>query len=343
METLPKVSIIATFYNSASLGDFVHKTMQSLLLQTYENIEFVFVNDGSQDDTLLQLQEYQKKDDRIFIINKKNEGTAQYAKAAGQEAATGDYIMLFDHDDALSHDAIEKAVEAFIENPLLEMVGFMVKVCFANGKTRALYNLDEIITSEKKFSKKIMSGIDALSKTIGRYDFHFRGVYKKNVFKQQSFRFTEKLLNADEIVERLILEHVQYIGNCNAMYFHYIFPNSSAKSFNLKKTDLVVTDIILRAYFKRIKLYETRKQIFEFVAYKNFISGLKTLSFFRKKISPNDLDFYLQRLRDSHLAINKQEVLKNYSSISKIYNFFLLSLPFKYLFKYYQIKEVLSK
>ncbi len=61
MENQPKVSIIATFYNSVSLGDFVHRTMRSLLLQTYQNLELIFVNDGSLDNTLSQLEEYQKK------------------------------------------------------------------------------------------------------------------------------------------------------------------------------------------------------------------------------------------------------------------------------------------
>ena len=154
MENQPKVSIIATFYNSVSLGDFVHKTMRSLLLQTYQNLELIFVNDGSLDNTLSQLEEYQKKDNRIIIVNKKNEGTAQYAKAAGQDVATGEYVMLFDHDDEVSLDAVEKAVKTFQENPSLQMVGFIVKVCFADGKQRAIYNLDEKISSVENFKNK---------------------------------------------------------------------------------------------------------------------------------------------------------------------------------------------
>lgn len=98
----PKISIITTFYNSVKLGDFVHRAMKSLLNQTYENIEFICVNDGSTDETLAHLKDYEKKDPRIIIINKKNEGVAQYAKAAGQDTASGDYIMLFDHDDQIS-------------------------------------------------------------------------------------------------------------------------------------------------------------------------------------------------------------------------------------------------
>ena len=67
----PKISIITTFYNSVKLGDFVHRAMKSLLNQTYENIEFICVNDGSTDETLAHLKDYEKKDPRIIIINKK--------------------------------------------------------------------------------------------------------------------------------------------------------------------------------------------------------------------------------------------------------------------------------
>ena len=343
MENQPKVSIIATFYNSVSLGDFVHKTMRSLLLQTYQNLELIFVNDGSLDNTLSQLEEYQKKDNRIIIVNKRNEGTAQYAKAAGQDVATGEYVMLFDHDDEVSLDAVEKAVKTFQENPSLQMVGFIVKVCFADGKQRAIYNLDEKISSVENFKNKNITGKEALKKTIGRYDFYFRGLYKKEVFKSHSFRFTEKLLNADEIVERLILENVKLIGNCDAIYTHYIFPNSSAKSFNLKKTDILVTDIFLRNYFKRLDIYDSKKENFEYVAYKNFLTGIKTVVFFTKSFNKDELKFYLNRLQNSYNSLEKKEILKNYSLFAKIYNHFILSLSLKNLYRFYLLKQKIKK
>lgn len=339
MKNTPKVSIIATFYNSVSLGDFVHQTMKSLLNQTYKNIEILCINDGSQDQTLSQLLEYQKKDNRIIIIDKKNEGAAQYAKAAGQKNATGDFIMLFDHDDELSPNAIELAVNQFIEKPDLQMVGFIVKVCFENKKTREIYNLDEPLKDLNDFYYKKINGKEALQKTIGRYSFYFRGLYRKSIFDLVSFSFTQKLLNADEIVERLILEKVNYIGNCKGVYTHYIYHNSSAKSFNLKKTDIVVTDQILRTYFKSLGYYESKKILFEFVAYKNLIDGIKTLAYFTKKLAPKERIFYVERLQNAFNEIDKTSVLKNYSGLGKQYNSILLSFNFKNLYRFYQFKN----
>jgi len=67
-----KVSIITTFYNSVTLGDFVHRSMKCLLNQTYRDIEFICINDGSKDETHIQLKEYADLDQRIIVIDKKN-------------------------------------------------------------------------------------------------------------------------------------------------------------------------------------------------------------------------------------------------------------------------------
>lgn len=334
----PTVTIITTFYNSVLLGNFVQKAMDSLLKQSYKNIEFICVNDGSTDDTLNQLLTFQKKDDRIKIINKENEGTAQYAKAAGQDAATGDYMMLFDHDDAISHDAVEKAVQAFAENSELDMVGMIVKTVFSDHKIKNIYAVDEQLKSMEDYRPHSISGSEALQKTIGRYDIHFRGFYRKELFKKVSFRFTEKLLNADEIVERQLLQHAQKIGTCGGIYTHYIFLNSSAKSFNLKKTDIVATDIYLRNFAKKLNLYESRKEIFEKVAYKNFIDAIKIHHHFKSTLSAEQNEFYTRRLQDAYKGLDKEIVLRNYKGFAKIYNRILLS-SFSLLNQFYQFKK----
>lgn len=334
-----KVSIITTFYNSVKLGDFVHKAMKYLLNQTYKNIEFVCVNDGSSDETLSQLKYYKNLDDRIIIIDKINEGTAQYAKAAGQDIASGDYIMLFDHDDEISNDAVEKAVNTFREYPELDMVSFVVKVCFPDGKIKEICYLDEFYKEEKDFVFKSISGDNALQKTVGRFDIHFRGFYRKEILKKVSFRFSQKLVNADEIVERHLLENVSKIGLCDGIYTHYIFHNSSAKSFNLKKTDILDTDLYLREYFKNLGYYENRKNIFELNAYKSFVNGLKTYIHYKKKISSLEREFYENRLKKSYQNLDKTIIRNQFKGFARIYNSILLS-SYKLIYYFYQLKRI---
>lgn len=110
-----KISIIATFYN---LEDYVKKCIDSLTQQTLKDIEIICVNDGSTDNTIKILQELAEQDNRIKIIDKKNEGVS-IARNTGIQAASGDYIMFVDGDDYLELNACEilyqKAIETNVD------------------------------------------------------------------------------------------------------------------------------------------------------------------------------------------------------------------------------------
>lgn len=333
-----KISIITTFYNSVILGDFVHRSMNCLLNQTYQNIEFVCVNDGSNDDTLKQLNDYAKKDSRIIIIDKKNEGVAQYAKAAGQDVASGEFIMLFDHDDILSYDAVEKAVNTLIKYPYLEGVSFIVETLFINGKVKCINNLDLLLSLKQSFDYREVSGKYLFQKCVGKYDVHFRGLIKKNKFKMISYRYKEMLMNGDEITERLIFRNLNRVGSCSGIYKHIIYPNSSAKSFNLKLVDIVRTDVILRDIFKKYEVYDLRKHIFEKDAYKSLVNAIKVFNYFKDDLSMDKSKFYKKRLRESYNNLDKKIIIESYSGIAKLYHIFLLS-SFNILIKYYSIKS----
>lgn len=338
MNSHPLVSIITTFYNSVKLGDFVHKSMDCLLNQTYQNLELICVNDGSEDETLEQLQSYAKKDLRIKIIDKKNQGVAQYAKAAGQDVATGEWIMLFDHDDKLSYDAIEKAIQKTIENTLLDAVSMSIKLTYIDGKVREFQRLD--LNSKEGFIDKdrVLNGMEAFSKTVGKYDFHFRGITKKELFKRHSFQFTEKLLNADEIVERLIFKEVAYFGVCDGIYEHFIYQNSSAKSYSIKKVDIVRTNSILRQIFQDEGVYEDRRKIFEVGAYKSLVSGMKIFQHLKSTLNKEDRKKYQRFLVNGFTELDKATVTQEFKGFSKFYHKLLLS-SFPLMMSYYRIKN----
>lgn len=106
METSPLVSIIVPVYNA---GKYLEKCLDSLLGQTYQNLEILCVNDGSRDNSLDILQDYSKRDSRIHLINKENAGVSQARNVALQEA-TGDYILFVDADDWVDADTCEEVV-----------------------------------------------------------------------------------------------------------------------------------------------------------------------------------------------------------------------------------------
>ena len=99
-----KVSVIIPAYNKA---DLTIKTVQSVLSQTYENIEIIVVDDGSTDDTKNKLKLF---GDRIHYIYKQNGGVCS-ARNVGIKQATGEYIALIDCDDIFYPEKIAKSVK----------------------------------------------------------------------------------------------------------------------------------------------------------------------------------------------------------------------------------------
>ena len=100
---MPAVSIIIPVYN---IGKYLEKCLDSVIAQTFPDIEIIVVNDGSTDNSPEIIARYVDKDPRIVVIDKANEGLA-YARKSGIEAANGEYIQHLDGDDYLELDAIE--------------------------------------------------------------------------------------------------------------------------------------------------------------------------------------------------------------------------------------------
>lgn len=107
-----KISVIVAVYNTEK---YVGKCLNSLLNQTYQNLEIIVVEDGSTDNSKKVLEKYSNNDKIKLIYNKKNSGLS-YSRNIGLENATGDYIGYIDSDDYVDLDYYEKLMQAIIDN-----------------------------------------------------------------------------------------------------------------------------------------------------------------------------------------------------------------------------------
>lgn len=105
-----KISIIVPVYNSEK---YIEKCIQSIINQTYKNIEIIIINDGSTDKTLDILNDI--KDNRIIIFSQENAGVSS-ARNFGIEKCTTKYFMFVDSDDTIEKDAVVLLYNAMIEN-----------------------------------------------------------------------------------------------------------------------------------------------------------------------------------------------------------------------------------
>ena len=103
-QTTPLISIIVPVYK---VEQYLHRCINSILAQTFENFELILVDDGSPDNCGKICDEYAQKDNRIKVIHQKNSGTI-IARNAGIKIATGKYLGFVDSDDYIKPQMYEK-------------------------------------------------------------------------------------------------------------------------------------------------------------------------------------------------------------------------------------------
>ena len=102
-----KVSIVVPVYN---VEKYLDRCIESIVNQTYKNLEIILVDDGSTDASSKKCDDWLEKDSRISVVHKENQGLG-YARNTGIENASGKYIFFFDSDDYVALEAVQKCVE----------------------------------------------------------------------------------------------------------------------------------------------------------------------------------------------------------------------------------------
>lgn len=129
-----KVSIVIPIYN---VEKYLDRCMESVVNQTYSNLEIIMVDDGSPDSCPQKCEEWARKDSRIKVIHKANAGLGM-ARNTGIENATGEYICFFDSDDYIALDTVEKTV-FLAECDHSDTVLFGMAEVAENGEVKGVY------------------------------------------------------------------------------------------------------------------------------------------------------------------------------------------------------------
>ena len=126
-----KVSFIIPVYN---VENYIHQCVDSIITQTYRDIEIILVDDGSPDGSPKICDEYAAKDPRIIALHKTNGGLSD-ARNYGLNKATGDYVAFVDSDDFwASKDALEMLVTILSNNKDVDFIGFNCQYYFQRNE-----------------------------------------------------------------------------------------------------------------------------------------------------------------------------------------------------------------
>jgi glycosyltransferase involved in cell wall biosynthesis len=116
LRTLPAEPLVSILVSNYNYGHFIAETIQSALTQTYTNIELIICDDGSTDNSVEVIEEFERKDARLRLIRKQNGGQGSGFNAAFA-ASRGDIIALLDSDDLFLSHKVERIVANFQEHP----------------------------------------------------------------------------------------------------------------------------------------------------------------------------------------------------------------------------------
>lgn len=160
MQEKPKISIIVPVYN---VEKYLPKCLDSIVNQTYKNLEIICVNDESPDGSLKYLKIYAKTDNRIKIISQKNQGLSG-ARNTGAKYVTGEYIMYVDSDDWIELDTCENALNKALENSADVVLWNYVREFSNSSVPKKLFNQEEIIFNRDDVKNLIHRRLFGLSK-----------------------------------------------------------------------------------------------------------------------------------------------------------------------------------
>lgn len=323
-----KVSVIIPVFNAEK---YLEECVESLLNQSLKEIEFIFVNDGSIDKSLHIIESYQKKDNRISIINQHNQGVS-VARNQGITQAIGDYLGFVDADDTVESDYFEKLYNtALFWNADIVISHFIKEQEGVLLKKKLHFPVDKLLNI-KFIQKRIlpyMIAQDGLNTTCTK-------IYRRELIISHHIKFPEGVaLGEDGLFNFLCFSNA-----LNAVYIDY------SGYFYREVHGSATRDIIKKDYFKRaLEVYNfDYKLLSDIILPDEDIQKLKSIRLANKVLAnvfiymkpSNGLTFWKRYVyvRNMILHPTVRSVLANYwgelyPRKSRFQNIILFSIKYK--------------
>jgi len=299
------ISVIVPVYN---VEPYLKRCLDSILSQTYKNLEIILINDGSTDNSGEICEEYSKKDKRIRLIHQINKGAAS-ARNVGLNIVKGSYITFVDSDDYIECDMLEK----LYDNRVPE--GFV-----GNGSIIIYKNKQKIVKSKKYYKLEKNKALQyyltesANWGAIKALDFFIGNSLNNKLFDAKLFkklRLDTKLRMAEDMdcIVKILLNSKEIVLLPYAKYY-YIHQNSNSttsKKFNINYMDFLkvkfrIEKLVSKYSSQYIKLAEA--------------GTLFACVYIITQIAK--LDFYSESRYNDLLVNLKEEILKRKKAINQI-------------------------
>lgn len=257
-----KISLITPVYNAER---FIPNCVQYVLQQTFIEFEWIIINDGSNDNSRLLLEQYAKQDNRIRVISIENGGAAR-ARNVGLNAANGQYICFLDVDDCIRPEFLQILYEGIISSRCDIVQCAYTKVTVTDYRdnnikwgrlndttVKTLYSNIQML--EQIYTDKAVDTIVIWNK-----------IYKKELF--YSLCFPEGIMFEDEVFSAQILYRARKVGMVESVLYYYTQNPQSVMhcKYNIKKLDILKALKLRMEFYKQNGLDELyHKDVFKYI------------------------------------------------------------------------------
>ena len=250
------ITVIVPIYNTSK---YLDKCINSIIKQTYENIDIILINDGSNDNSQEICEKYQKKDKRIRLINQKNKGVSK-ARNKGLELSKGKYISFIDADDFIEQNMLEKMYEN------ISKTQSDVTVCgydfYKNGKYKFIKEKNYTLEKEKKYE--------------GIFNFSVcNKLYKKEIL--ENIKFDNKKIAEDIAFNFKVFQKINKISFIleTPLYHYRIRKESASNTYNENHLEVLEINKIIDFFKeKNMKDLQYKAEVYRLINFGEVIYNL---------------------------------------------------------------------
>lgn len=315
------ISVIIPIYNSEN---YMKKCIESIIHQTYKNLEIILVNDGSKDKSLEKCEYYKRIDKRVVVVNKKNGGAAS-ARNKGIDICKGSYISFIDSDDWIDLDTFEVLSREFCND---------YDIIIFNSITEC--NNNQTINNKGSKRKYIMDSKEAIIKMnsyTGITNSQCDKLFKKELFDK--LRFPEGTICEDYYIMPKLFSKSKKILYLPIWKYHYfVRENSTSRvskiNYEYVKASKEQKQLIDHKYSSISYIGNTAYVFSNILIYNSYILNDVELNFDTKKKIHDDLKMYRKDIiANKYLPLKKKIQALLYLGNLKIYNKLILKIKKK--------------
>ena len=259
------ITVIVPVYN---VDKYLNDCVDSLIHQTYKNIEIILVDDGSKDESGKICDDYAAKDSRIKVIHKQNEGLG-FARNSGLEISTGKYVTFIDSDDVAECDLVEQLMKEVVDKDVDTCIGGFKRIT-EDGKA----------VFQESYAVEFFSGDDVYNKLFARMlgsapDAHdairmsvWNVLYSMDIIQKYGIRFpSERVFISEDIVwDSEYYRYAQAVSVIGSTAYRYrITPGSLTQKYKpqmIGRICVLYNEMENRLAGDREKITRLQKQFF---------------------------------------------------------------------------------